>query len=218
MQNKLYYTRKGGVIISIENHDEMIKKDSQSLVEMGEIYGGEAKKYATKPPKSQNESVYEETTTSSGESRNIVNSPETTTETQKNSSIEVEDVNTTPSEGPPEVSFPEGEATDFAPFVAVVFSGEEAYPVAGARIAVYREDNIYAFLTTDENGRTASVRLPAFPESNSLESENPRRSIDYFADVFAEGFITRKGLLVSAVGGSDILLKVIMIPEEERIS
>ncbi len=196
----------------------MIKKYSQSLVEMGMTYGGEAKKEAVEPLKTENESISEEATTSSNEAENAKNAAETVAETPENTSIEVEDVNTYPAVSPPAVNFAEGDATSFAPFVAVVYSGEGAYPVAGARVVVYRGDNIYAFLTTDENGRTKTARLPAFPESNSLESDNPEQSIDYSADVFAEGFIARKGLLVSAVGGSDILLKVIMIPEEERIS
>lgn len=196
----------------------MIKKYSQSLVEMGQIYGGEAEKEAAAPQKTENESALEETTTSSNETKNASNAPETATQTPGNTSIEVEDVNANPAVGPPAVDFSEGEATSFAPFSAAVFSGEEAYPIAGARVVVYRGDSIYAFLTTDENGRTKTARLPAFEESNSLEADNPRQNIDYSADVFAEGFITKKGLLVSAVGGSDILLKVIMIPQEERIS
>lgn len=196
----------------------MIKKYSQSLVEMGMTYGGEAKKEPAEPPKTENESTSEEVATSSKEPQNTGKTVETAAKTPKNTSIEVEEVNTDPAVSAPTVNFAEGEATSFAPFVAAVYSGEEAYPVAGARVIVYRGDNIYAFLTTDENGRTKNARLPAFPESNSLESDNIRQSIDYSADVFAEGFIARKGLLVSAVGGSDILLKVIMIPEEERIS
>lgn len=196
----------------------MIKKYSQFLVEMGMTYGGEAKKEPAEPPKTENESTSEEVTTSSKETQNAEDAAETAAETPKNTSIEVEDVNTYPAVSPPAVSFAEGDATSLAPFVAVVYSGEGAYPVAGARVVVYRGDNIYAFLTTDENGRTKTARLPAFPEGNSLESDNPEQSIDYYADVFAEGFVTRRGLLVSAVGGSDILLKAVMIPEEERIS
>lgn len=196
----------------------MIKKYSQSLVEMGLTYGGEVEKEAPAAPKTAYKAALKEMTTSSKETENTANPPEMPAETPKNTSIEVEDVNTDPAVGPPTVSFPEGEATSFAGFVAAVFSGEEAYPIAEARVVVYRGDNIYAFLTTDENGRTKTARLPAFEESNSLESDNPRRSIDYNADVFAEGFIAKRGLLVSAVGGSDILLKVIMVPDEERIS
>ena len=196
----------------------MIKKYSQSLVEMGLIYGGEIEKDSTTSPNTENKTAFEETTSSSEEAPNPPKSPETAAETAENASIEVEDVNTDPAVSPPSVDFPEGEATSSAAFSAVVFSGAETYPVANARVVVYRGDNIYAFVTTDENGKTKAVRLPAFDESNSLESDNPRRSIDYFADVFAEGFITQKGLLVSAVGGSNIVLNVLMIPEEERIS
>lgn len=196
----------------------MIKKYSQSLVEMGLIYGGEVQKDGVTPPKTENKSASEEMISSSDKTENTQKEPETATKTAKNTSIEVEDVNTDPAVSPPTVDFPEGEANSSAVFSAAVFSGAEAYPVANAKVVVYRGDNIYAFVTTDGNGKTKSVKLPAFDVANSLESDNPRRSIDYFADVFAEGFITQKGLLVSAVGGSDILLNVLMIPEEERIS
>ncbi len=214
----MYYNCKGGIIISIEDIDEMIKKYSQSLVEMGLIYGGEVTKDTPALSKTENKTVSSEVTSSPKEAENTQKELEIATETARNTSIEVEDVNTDPAVSPPSVDFPEGEANSSAVFSAAVFSGAEAYPVANARVVVYRGDNIYAFVTTDENGKTKSVRLPAFDESNSLESDNPRRSIDYFADVFAEGFITQKSLLVSAVGGSDILLNVLMIPEEERIS
>ena len=212
-----YVIFKGGIIISIEDIDEMIKKYSQSLVEMGLIYGGEVEKDVAMLPNAENESTSEEAMSSSSEAANPSKAPETVAETAKNTSIEVEDVNTDPAVSPPSARFPEGEATSAAAFSAAVFSGAQAYPVANARVVVYRGDNIYAFVTTDGNGKTKTVSLPAFDESNSLESDNPRRSIDYLADVFAEGFIAQKGLLVSAVGGSDILLNVLMIPEEERI-
>lgn len=199
----------------------MIKKYTESLVNMGLIYGGEAKEEVEASSNKQNENVAQEaTTTSSPEEEKPLEMAETEQNEAENSnsSIAIEDVNTEPAASPPVVEFPQGEATSFATFAATIFSGEGTYPVADAKIVVYRGDNIYAFVTTDENGRTKTVRLPAFEKENSLESDNPNRSIDYFADIFAEGFIAQKGLLVSAVGGSDILLNVLMIPEEERIS
>ncbi len=217
-----------------ENFDDIIKKYTEALEIMGQTYGGEAESVAETPPKTENERLSQNEASYPPEKENPVQGAETEETAAENevtpteneepptengeSPTENADVNTDPAVGPPSMNFPEGEATSFAPFSAAVFSGEEAYPIAGARVVIYRGDSIYAFLTTDENGRTNAARLPAFEESNSLEADNPQQSIDYSADVFAEGFITQKGLLVSAVGGSDILLKVIMIPQEERIS
>ena len=63
-----------------------------------------------------------------------------------------------------------------------------------------------------ENGR-AVIYFTEIAESESVVNTEISRSVS----AFRKG-VTRKGLLVSAVGGSDILLKAVMIPEEERIS
>lgn len=203
----------------MENLDDMIKKYSEALEEMGKTYGGEAAvKIAEKSSVSENETLSEGTASYSAEEENTAKEAETAEITLENDLAEEEEtVDTEPSvqEGVAEPS--EADITSTALFSAAVFAGEGTYPVEGARIVVYRDDNIYAFLESDANGATKKVTLPAFPEENSLDSENPDRSIDYFADVFAEGFKAQKGLLVSSVGGSDIFLRVLMVPEEERL-
>ena len=60
--------------------------------------------------------------------------------------------------------------------------------------------------------------IPAFEKENSLQADNPDKAIDYQADIFAEGFIAKENLLVSAVGGSDIVLEAELVPESEGIT
>lgn len=115
-------------------------------------------------------------------------------------------------------SFSLEESENYAIFSANVFAGNNTYPIENAKVSVYRDDEIFAFLSTDENGLTKKVKLPSYPESNSLESGNENQRLDYYADVFAEGFTNQKGLLVSAVGGSDIVLDVSMTPLSDEVN
>ncbi len=202
-----------------ETFDDIIKKYAEELETMGQTYGGEVKGVVETPSKTENEETLKESTSVSKEEENTENEPETAQIPPENDETgdESADVNTDPAVNEPAAENAQSEATSFASFSAVVFSGEGAYPVEGARLVVYRDDNIYAFLQSDENGRTKTVQLPAFSKENSLEPDNPESNIDYFADVFAEGFTSQKGLLVSSVGGSEILLRVLLVPDEERI-
>ena len=112
---------------------------------------------------------------------------------------------------------PSANPENFAFFSANVFTGNQAYPVANAKISVYLDDKLYAFLITDENGKTKKIRLESYPKSNSFIPENTQQSVDYSADIAADGFYEAKNLLVSAVGGSDILLNTELTPLSERI-
>ena len=111
-----------------------------------------------------------------------------------------------------------GEGKDsFALFTARVFAGDSVYPIPGAKILIYLGKELHAFLITNEEGETPWIRLASYPKENSLEPLNTQQSLDYYADVYAPGFTERKGLLVSAVGGSKIILRVPLTPQEERI-
>lgn len=204
--------------MSIDNLDDMIKKYTEELEAMGKAYGGEAEQTAFLPSEKENEETLQKVTTDTEKEEKAENAPETVPKTPENGSPEqmsAADELVAADKSVEEAE--EKEMTSTASFSAAVFSGDYTYPVEGARIVIYRDDNIYAFLETDKNGTTKKITLPAFSAQNSLEPDNPDSSVDYFADVFAEGFIPEKGLLVSAVGGSDAFLKVIMVPEEERI-
>lgn len=108
------------------------------------------------------------------------------------------------------------EPTSTATFFAKVSTGSGAYPVANAKVIVSKGDRLYAFLTTDENGETPKVVLPALPEADSFDPEKTK-TVEYYARVYAEGFEEKSDLLVSAVGSSEIFLGVELTPLQERM-
>lgn len=108
------------------------------------------------------------------------------------------------------------EPTSYANFSARVFTGNNVYPIENAKVLVVKNDRLYTFLTTDRDGVTKKIRLPAYPEANSLNPESDKQSLDYTGEVYATGFTPKKNLLISAVGGSDIVLDVQMTPISER--
>lgn len=111
----------------------------------------------------------------------------------------------------------EEEVTDgVAGFSARVFTGEDAYPVENAKVLIYKDKKLFHFLLTDENGNTPRVEIAAAPSENALIPNSENQQIDYLAEVFADGFTPQRDLLVSAVGGTDILLPVQLIPISER--
>lgn len=112
---------------------------------------------------------------------------------------------------------PAASPENYAFFSAGVYSGNQAYAVPGAKISIYLDGKLHAFLITDENGKTKTIRLESFPKLNSFIPESRQQRVDYYADIYAEGFTEKKGLLVSAVGGSDILLNAELTPLSERI-
>ena len=112
---------------------------------------------------------------------------------------------------------PLADPENFALFTAKVYSGNQAYAVPDAKISLYLDGKLHAFLITDENGSTKQIKLESYPKLNSFIPESDEQTVDYSADVFADSFIERKGLLVSAVGGSDILLNTELTPLSERI-
>lgn len=106
---------------------------------------------------------------------------------------------------------------DSSLFYARVFTGDNAYPLKGAKVVLRRDGQLVSFTVTDKNGETPKVKIPAFPKENSLEPMSDNQSLEYFADVYMNGFTTKKDLLISAVGGSVAVLDVQMTPIAERI-
>ena len=104
-----------------------------------------------------------------------------------------------------------------ANFFARVFSGESAFPVLGAKVLLKRNDELYKVLTTSASGETRKIKIASYKKENSLRADGENQRYDYLADVYADGFVTQKDLLVSAVGESEIILTVQMIPVSERI-
>ena len=110
------------------------------------------------------------------------------------------------------------EPENFAYFTARISAGTNAFPVENAKVLVIKDNKLFVFLTTDSDGLTQRVRLPSYPEANSFEPESDEQYVEYKAEVYAEGFSPKKDLLVSAVGGSDIVLDVQMTPLDERVN
>ena len=117
----------------------------------------------------------------------------------------------------PTDEIPLADPDDFAFFSAGVYSGNQAYAIPNAKISIYLDGKLHAFLITDESGKTKKIKLQSYPRLNTFIPESTEQTVDYSADIFAEGFAEKKGLLVSAVGGSDILLNVELTPLSERI-
>ena len=111
---------------------------------------------------------------------------------------------------------PDGEETaessGYASFSARVFTGNNAYPVENAKVLVVKDGKLFTFLTTDRDGVTKKVKLPSYSEENSLTPDSDMQRLDYTGEVYATGFTPKKNLLISAVGGSDIVLDVQMTP------
>ena len=112
---------------------------------------------------------------------------------------------------------PLADPENFALFTARVFSGGEAFAVPNAKISIYLDGKLHAFLITDANGATKQIKLQSYPALNNFIPDSTEQTLDYSADIYADGFSERKGLLVSAVGGSEILLNIELTPLSERI-
>ena len=112
---------------------------------------------------------------------------------------------------------PLADPQNFALFTARVYSGGQAYAVPDAKISIYLDGKLHAFLITDENGSTKQIKLESYPAVNNFIPDNTQQTLDYSADIFAEGFTEKRGLLVSAVGDSQILLDAELTPLSERI-
>lgn len=112
---------------------------------------------------------------------------------------------------------PLADPQNFALFTARVYSGAQAYAVPNAKILIYLDGKLHAFLITDENGSTKQIKLESYPAVNNFIPDSTQQTIDYSADIFAEGFTEKRGLLVSAVGDSQILLSAELTPLSERI-
>lgn len=104
-----------------------------------------------------------------------------------------------------------------ANFFARVLSANGAYPVFEARVLLYKDGELFKVLTTSISGETPKVKIPAYSKENSLNPQGENQRFEYSADIYADGFVTQKGLVVSAVGDSEIILAVQLTPVEERI-
>ena len=112
----------------------------------------------------------------------------------------------------------DAELTGYATFSARVFTGNSAYPIKNAKVLIVKDDILYTYLTTDRDGTTKKIRLPSYPEDNSFIPESDRKAVEYTGEVYATGFTPKKNLLISAVGGSEIILDVQMTPISAEVN
>ena len=193
--------------------DLLINKYTDDLIKLKDKWSESG--IITEEASIPNEEEAEETATEESED----NMPVETEEIMPEETIE--DTAVKPDEDKENLSLisdiPIANPENFALFTAKVYSGNQAYAVPDAKISVYLDGKLHAFLITDENGSTRQIKLESYPKLNSFIPESDEQTVDYSADVFADGFIERKGLLVSAVGGSDILLNTELTPLSERI-
>ena len=191
-----------------KNLDEMIKSYSDELMSYAREHNSESLVIKNAPHESSD--AVQDTPPEEVQAATVDNESEETRDDEKETvSSREEALSEIPSEEDME---------NFALFKGRVFTGFGAYPVENAKVILYKGDILYAFLTTDKSGETPTIKIEAFPEKNSLEPLNDEQSTDYSADVYADGFLEKKNLLVSAVGGSDVVLEAELIPESEAIS
>lgn len=184
--------------------DELISKYTSDLVKLKEKWSKWGIVTENAPPAEKTEANVNE------------ESPETSDSSKPQDTAVDPEISDKPNISPSE-EIPLADPENFAYFSAKVFSGNQAYPVANAKVSVYLDGKLHIFLITDENGETKRVKLQSFPATNAFIPENTQQVLDYTAEIHAEGFATEKNLLVSAVGGSDILLTAEMTPLSERI-
>lgn len=184
--------------------DELISKYTSDLVKLKEKWSKWGIVTENAPPAEKTEANANE------------ESPETSDTSKPQDTAADPEISDKPNISPSE-EIPLADPENFAYFSAKVFSGNQAYPVANAKVSVYLDGKLHIFLITDENGETKRVKLQSFPATNAFIPENTQQVLDYTAEIHAEGFATKKNLLVSAVGGSDILLTAEMTPLSERI-
>ncbi|MBO5936076.1 MAG: hypothetical protein J6Q79_00505 [Clostridia bacterium] len=192
--------------------DELISKYTDDLMKLKEKWnqwGIETEKPAP-PPANETPDNTPSTERNESPTDSEISSEETVDDTAI--SPEKDSTNISPTD-----EIPKSDPENFAMFTARIFTGNQAYPIANAKVSVYLDGKLHLFLITDENGETEKVKLEAFPGINSFIPESTNQTLNYSADIYADGFTERKGLLVGAVGGSDILLNVQLTPLSERI-
>lgn len=190
-----------------KNLDEMIKSYSDELMDYARAHNSESLVLKKAPPEAE-----------SAEGEAVAEEAEETPEEMPLVSDEDEMQKVERREESPEEIPSEEDMENFALFKGRVFTGFGAFPIENAKVILYKGDILYAFLTTDKSGETPTIKIEAFPEKNSLEPLSDEQSTDYSADVYADGFLEKKNLLVSAVGGSDVVLEAELTPESEAIS
>ena len=203
-----------------QDFDLLISKYSDDLIRMKEKWskwGIVTQEEKTYSPSTKEIEIISESTQETEEDTSEEIMQSETQETEP----DIQETETKPQESAPEPKpvsdYPVANPENYANFKAKVFSGEQAYPIEKAKVMLYCQGRLHTFLITGENGETATVKIESANAENALIPNSDNQELDYMADVFADGFTPKKGLLVSAVGNSDIILNVQLTPVPERI-
>ncbi len=97
----------------------------------------------------------------------------------------------TPAVSPPQTApqEPAPEESAFVGYLRVfVFTGEGAEPLESARVVVSQENTVYANVSTDRDGFTPVLPLPAVDPALTLTPGNPSPYTAYDVTVSAEGY------------------------------
>ena len=97
-----------------------------------------------------------------------------------------------------------------------VFAGNTAVPLAGARVVVTRpdgaENHLYANMTTDRDGLSPTVPLPATNPLETLQPGTPCRLVTYDIRVTVPGFVPILYESIPLYGGNKTTQPAAMIP------
>ena len=103
-----------------------------------------------------------------------------------------------------------------SPFVGYLrvfaFTAEQAEPIPNARVAVTRDDTLFANVETDRDGYTPVIPLPSVDPSFSLRPDGPTPYIGYDIQVNAEGFRTVRHENVPVYGNNYVTQPIALLP------
>ena len=97
--------------------------------------------------------------------------------------------------------------------IVQTFKAGMGLPVEGAQVTVRNESGaVERVLTTDRNGQSETIALPAPPMANSLTPENPDSFSKYAIQTEIEGYYPVENLQVPVFSGQTTLQQVALIP------
>lgn len=122
-------------------------------------------------------------------------------------------VQAAPAASPPQLSEPAAPETPFIGYLRVfVFTGEGAELLENARVAVYRDDAVYANVTTDRDGFTPVLPLPSVDPALTLVPGNAAPYTAYDITITADGYAGVRHRNVPVYGNNYVTLPTALYP------
>ena len=113
--------------------------------------------------------------------------------------------------------------TGIAPLRVWVTTARQAIPIEGARVVITKEgggeNQLVKILTTNQDGSTATVDLPAVPAEYSQKPGYPHPYTLYTIEISKSGYFTIRNNHVPLYGGITTVqpADLIPLPEEEGL-